>query len=198
VSQQPLSQREFFANLAEILNDCGISFMVSGSLASSVHGEPRATNDLDLVIDPTADALQRFIDRLPAHWYASAEAAREALRRRTMFNIIDTDSGWKADLIVRKERPFSIEEFRRRTPAQILGTSVAVVSAEDSILSKLEWSRDSQSQRQLRDALGVAMQNAERLDRAYLTHWGSALGVADLLVQLLAEVDQRRAENRDH
>jgi hypothetical protein len=104
VSQQPLgSQQVFFQTLAELLNACKIPFMVSGSLASSVHGEPRATNDLDLVIDPATDALDRLMERLPKQWYASPEAAREALLHRSMFNIIDAESGWKADLIIRKD-----------------------------------------------------------------------------------------------
>jgi hypothetical protein len=166
--------------------------MVSGSLASGLYGEPRATNDLDLVIDPAADALERFLERLPRQWYVSAEAAREARQLRSMFNIIDTDSGWKADLIIRKDRPYSAEEFARRVPAQILDTSVAVVSAEDSILSKLEWSRESESERQYRDALGVAIQHRAKLDRDYLTRWGSVLGVGRQVSQLLTAIDQQR------
>jgi hypothetical protein len=80
--------------------------MVVGSFASSFHGVPRSSQDLDLVIDPDAASLQKFLATLPAHWsYADADAALEALRRRGQFNVIDMASAWKADLIVRKARP---------------------------------------------------------------------------------------------
>ena len=94
--------------------------MISGSLASSFHGEPRATNDLDMVIEPSSDTLNPFVYSLPNQWYVSREAAHAALGRRSMFNIIDTQQGWKAGLIIRKNRPFSVQEFSRGIHATIL------------------------------------------------------------------------------
>jgi len=184
------SQHEFLTALTELLLGSDIPFMVSGSVASSFHGRPRATNDLDLVVDPTADALDRLLGSLPSDWYVSADAARQALRARSMFNIIDAESGWKADLIVRKDRPFSHEEFRRRKPADVFGVIVPVVTPEDSILSKLEWSRDSGSERQFTDALQVALLRGADLDRAYLRNWAPALDVTEGLNRLLSEADQ--------
>jgi hypothetical protein len=167
--------------------------MVSGSIASSLHGSPRATNDFDLIIDPDMGSLNRFIDSLPADWYVSREAAQTAFNQRSMFNILDSAGGWKADLIIRKDRPFSLREFSRKAPATVLGIEVAVVSAEDSILSKLEWSRDSGSERQYRDALGVASLNPNALDRDYLNQWAHNLKIEELLNRLLGELDQHRS-----
>ncbi len=116
-----MNQEGFLHQITELLNAAAIPFMVSGSLASSFHGEPRATNDLDLVIDPNAETLNRFVRSLPTEWYVSPDAANAALNRRSVFNVIDTEHGWKADLIVRKDRAFSIREFSRRIPATILG-----------------------------------------------------------------------------
>jgi hypothetical protein len=189
VSVPPASQQAFFSALIQQFNDCGIPFMISGSLASSVHGQPRATNDLDLVIDPSSDALERFLARTPPQWYVSTEAARDALARRSIFNVIDVEGGWKADLIIRKDRPFSVEEFRRRIRAQVLGVDVAMVSPEDSILSKLEWSAESGSQRQFADALAVAQMRGEDLDRGYLMRWAAALGVTQTLQRLFNEIE---------
>jgi hypothetical protein len=109
-----------------------------------------------------------------------------------MFNVIDSGAGWKADLIIRKERPFSLREFSRKVPATILGIAVAVVSPEDSILSKLEWSRDSGSERQYRDAIGVAQLNVKTLDQSYLRQWANELNIEELLDRLLHELDPRQ------
>ena len=167
--------------------------MVSGSLASSFHGDPRATNDFDLVIDPNLKSLNRFVESLPGDWYASKDAAQAALRQRSMFNVIDVASGWKADLIIRKDRSFSLLEFSRKVPAKILGIEVAVVSAEDSILSKLEWSRESGSDRQYHDALGVALLNLKGLDKDYLKQQSKDLNVEELLTRLLLELDLHKS-----
>ena len=169
--------------------------MVSGSLARSFHGDPRATNDFDLVIDPNLDSLNRFIDSLPVDWYASKEAAQAAFKQRSMFNVVDAGSGWKADLIIRKDRPFSLREFSRGKLGTILGINVAVVTPEDSILSKLEWSTESGSDRQYRDAVGVALLNAHSLDIPYLLQWAKELRVEEVLSKLLQEVDASKPPN---
>jgi hypothetical protein len=182
-----VSQEAFFAQIATLLKAAGIPFMISGSLASSFYGEPRATNDFDLVIDPDAANLNRFLNSLPPEWYVSSEAAHSALANRSMFNVIDTQGAWKADLIIRKRRPFSQQEFTRAAPATILGSQVLIVTPEDSILSKLEWSAESESQRQYQDALRVAILKRDALDLDYLRRWAKELGIEQLLTKLLTE-----------
>jgi hypothetical protein len=167
------------------MNHAGVPFMISGSLASSVYGQPRATNDLDIVIDPDESALERFLAGVPSEWYVSPEAARSALQARSMFNIIDTSSGWKADLLIRKNRPFSMEEFNRRVRSHVLGVDAALVTPEDSILSKLEWFAETGSDRQFQDALAVARLAGANLDFPYLRRWAGSLGVTEPLERLL-------------
>lgn len=185
-----IGQELFLARLTTLLAAAGIPFMLSGSLASGIYGQPRATNDIDIVIDPTNSTLDRFLKSLPKTWYVSAEAAIDALLRRSMFNVIDPETGWKADLVVRKERPFSLEEFRRRATMQVLGNALPVVTPEDSILSKLEWSRESASQNQYADALAVVSRNLKNLDREYLHRWAKELGLTSLLNQLLDQAQR--------
>ena len=180
----------FLAWLVETLERAGIPYMVTGSLGSTLHGQQRATNDVDVVIDPTEEQLDALLDSLGEEFYASPAAAREALGRRGMFNVIDTSSGLKADLIIRKNRPFSTEEFARRRPTTVQGVQVCTVSAEDAILSKLEWCQVAQSERQFRDALGVAVVQADKLDLPYLRKWSRELKVSDLLESLLAEAEK--------
>jgi hypothetical protein len=185
-----MSQEAFLAAVARTLDAAGIPFMVVGSFGSSYHGRPRATHDLDVVIDPTPAQLDDFLKLLGDRYYLSAEAARDALQRRSMFNVIDFDEGWKADLIVRKDRPFSVEEFQRRQPGVLHGCSVPIASAEDVILTKLEWNKITPSERQLSDALSVAAAQGAGLDQAYLRKWAPALGVLETLEELLRQAEQ--------
>lgn len=181
------SREEFLERIVALLEAAGIPYMLSGSLAAAFHGEPRATNDIDLVIDSDAARLAAFVAGLDERFYASPDAAAEAARRRGMFNVIDTTTGWKADLIVRKDRPYSLCEFDRRRAVEFMGRRYFLVSPEDSILSKLEWCKLGESERQFRDALQVAAVMGPALDLAYLRRWAAELGVADLLDRLLAD-----------
>lgn len=158
--------------LVEALTQFGIPHMVVGSFASSVHGEPRMTRDLDLVIDPSRDQLDRFLALLPPeHYYVDPDVARDALARRSMFNIIDMDTGWKVDLIIRKPRAFSIEELGRREHANLVGVSVDVATAEDTIIAKLEWSKAGGSERQLEDVAAIVRVRGAHLDLSYIERW---------------------------
>jgi Nucleotidyltransferase of unknown function (DUF6036) len=162
---------QVLADVSTRLERAGIAFMVTGSLASSLHGEPRTTLDVDVVIDPTPESLRRFVDALPTTMYVEPDAAEDALRQRGQFNVIDTETGWKIDLIIRKDRAFSREEFARRQEAEISGTRTFVASAEDTIIAKLEWARASDSERQLRDIEGILAVSGDGLDRGYLKRW---------------------------
>jgi hypothetical protein len=177
---------ELLAAVIDALDRAGVPHMVSGSLASARHGEARATQDIDIVIDPSETQMTELLDLLSATgWYVGDGAA--ALSRRTDFNVVESSSGWKVDLIVRKDRPYSREEFERRRPATIGGVDLWMVTAEDSILSKLEWGSSSRSERQLRDVKAVVEQQRETLDWDYLTRWAHELGVADLLAEAADE-----------
>jgi hypothetical protein len=164
------------ADVVERLDRAGAPYMVTGAIAGAFHGEARATADLDIVIDPDPGDLERLVDELElGRYYVDRPAARDALRRRSQFNAIREAD--KVDLIVRKDRPFSVEEFGRRQRVDILGTSVYVATAEDLILAKLEWASETDSDRQVRDAAGIVAASRGTLDRAYLQRWVEALGL---------------------
>jgi hypothetical protein len=152
--------------------------MVTGSLASSYHGEPRATRDVDIVIDPDPDGLACLLDLLDeAGFYVDRDTALGALASRTQFNAIGPEAA-KVDFIIRRDRPFSIEEFARRQPADLLGTAGFVTTAEDLVIAKLEWAASSASDRQLRDVAGI-LAVTENLDAPYIERWAAALGLAE-------------------
>lgn len=163
-----------------LLDEAGILYMVVGSFASMVYGEPRTTHDLDIVIDPSPAALEHFLTHIDMDaFYVDPDTARDALRRRGMFNIIDLRSAWKIDLVMRKERPFSREELARREDQEILGVVVPTATPEDTIVAKLEWAKEGASERQLRDVVGILRVQGDTVDREYISRWVEALGLED-------------------
>ena len=161
--------------------------MVTGSLGSAHYGEPRATNDIDIVIDPTREQLDCLVESFVGDYYVSQQSAMEALANRSMFNVIDFSSGWKADFIICRDRDFSRTEFARRQDFKLLGVPVQLASAEDVILSKLEWSKIGESERQIRDAASISATLADQLDQSYLQRRAKELGVLDLWQQIAPE-----------
>ena len=181
------SQEVFLEGLIEKLNRQDIPYMLSGSVSSSLHGHPRATKDVDIVIAPTEEQILNFANMLGERYYVNLDAVRYAFAHNLMFNVIDNESGWKADFIIRKDRPFSHREFERKCTAKIKKLDVWVTSPEDTILSKLEWAKNSHSEQQFRDALGVAVVQWHRLDMDYLHKWAEELQVASSLELLLKQ-----------
>lgn len=171
-------QHELLAKVVAALDSAGIAYMVTGSFASTFHGEPRMTRDIDLVIDPDASTVVLFVEQFDSDSFYINDAI-SAMARRDMFNVIDITSGWKVDLIIRKDRAFSNEEFRRRRPAVIAGIDTFIASAEDTILSKLEWSKSSGSDQQFRDVVAMIGVQKTALDLDYLIYWANEINVSD-------------------
>ncbi len=167
-----MSVSEVFHRITSALDEAGIAYMLAGSFASAYYGAPRTTQDIDLVIAATADQLRTFVQLLSNdQYYVDLDAALEARKHQSLFNVVDMATGWKIDLIIRKSRPFSEEEFRRRKLVNLQGRSLFVASAEDVVVSKLEWAKLAQSQRHIEDVAGILRMRWDSLDRAYLEKW---------------------------
>ena len=174
-----MTSAEVLRRIADALDVVGIPFMLTGSFAAAYHGVPRATLDIDLVIDATESQLRTLVDRLgQAEQYVSLDAALEARVNQSLFNVIDPRSGWKVDLIIRKDRQFSREEFARRISLTFDDIQLSIASLEDVILSKLEWARLGGSVRQLEDVAALLSVRAPDLDMEYLYRWIPALDVS--------------------
>ncbi len=173
-----MNDDDIFGRIGPLLDAAGIPAMLTGSHSSGIYGLPRSTLAVDLVIDPSAEQLSRFVTSLPPDRFCvSLPAALDALRRRSLFNVLDHETGLKFDFIIRKDRPFSQVEFGRRTEIEYFGRRLAVATAEDVILTKLEWSTAGGSLRQIEDAAGI-LKVRDDLDAAYLAHWVAELDVA--------------------
>jgi hypothetical protein len=175
-----LSLAEFLRQVVEVLEDAGIPYMLTGSLASAYYATPRATQDIDLVIDAGAEALERAVAGLgEAGYYVDRGAALDALASHGQFNAIDASAGWKVDFIIRRDRAFSRTEFERRETASLLGVDVSLASLEDVLIAKLEWSKLGDSELQRRDVVQLLERAGPRLDMPYVERWVAALDLSE-------------------
>ncbi|HEX9727936.1 MAG TPA: hypothetical protein VGA37_05490 [Gemmatimonadales bacterium] len=173
-------------DIAGILEQLRIGYVAAGSLASSFHGEPRSTNDVDFVVDLTPGQVAEFVAALGNRYYVSADAATDAARNGGAFNLIQYATAVKVDLFVAGDDPFDAERLAARTRERIGATdreTVYMDTAEHTILRKLEWYRrgGEVSERQWRDVIGIIRSQAGGLDWHRLRSWAPRLGVADLL-----------------
>jgi hypothetical protein len=163
-----------------------------GSLATSLHGIPRATLDVDIVADLRMTHLDPFVAALRETFFIDADMVRDAIRRRATFNILHLATMFKVDVFVAGADDLLAAELARKQRVQVLEeprADVFVASPEDMVLQKLIWYRDGGgvSDRQWGDVVGVIKTQGERLDMAYLRLWATRKGIADLLDRVLAE-----------
>jgi hypothetical protein len=178
--------------VTDVLESLGVPYAIGGSLASALHGVMRATMDADLVTDLRPEHVDPLAQALGEAFYADPEMMRDAIRRHSSFNVIHLETIFKVDLFVAKPRPFDRSQLARRQ-LHVLSEDperhAYITSAEDTVLSKLEWYQMSSgvSDRQWRDVLGVLKVQGERLDHTYMHRMATELGVSDLLERALRE-----------
>ncbi len=178
-----------FEAILKKLEQAGIDYMITGSFAGNLYGVPRTTYDADVVIEAHPVSFAFFPQLIGDDFYVSPEAIEEALKYERIFNIIHMETGFKIDFIVRKNRAYSKGEFARRRLETFRGNMYWFASPEDIILSKLEWSKVGESERQFRDSLGVAQIQGDSLDKEYLEFWSERLGLQQQLARLFEELE---------
>jgi hypothetical protein len=186
-----MSQQELLKHVIQILAQAGIPYMVTGSIASSLQGEPRSTHDIDLLVDLTPEAVAILLGAFgPPDYYLPETAIREAIQQRSMFNLLSLDNGDKVDFWLLTEEPFDRTRFARKRVEEVLGLQLNVSAPEDTILMKLRWVQLSGgSEKQFTDALRVYEIQQENLDLDYLNHWAKELDVEDLWQRLQSEAE---------
>ncbi|MCP4696191.1 MAG: hypothetical protein GY862_04995 [Gammaproteobacteria bacterium] len=170
-------------HVANCLEQAGIAYMLSGSVAMNYYAQPRMTRDIDLVMEIQAADVARLAGELGEDYYFDEETAQAAIAHESMFNILHQTSMVKIDCIVRKSHAYRREEFSRRRRAAFSSFFVWIVSAEDLLLSKLYWLKDSRSEMQFKDIRNL-IDAVPVLDWAYLRHWAEELGILSLLEEV--------------
>jgi len=164
---------DFLRRLIQFFEQNNIPYMLSGSVAMSIYIIPRHTKDFDFVVHLKAGDAAVLADYFKEGYYCNEDAVKEAIRYKSMFNIIDYESGYKADFIVLKNDPYRQEEFHRRKQLDFMNMKIYVVSAEDLLISKIIWIQELQSDIQKEDIKEIV--KARGLDWPYINHWISSL-----------------------
>lgn len=177
MTDPPPGELAVLRDVSRRLEEAAIPYMLTGSLAMSFYTTPRMTRDIDVVAEVERRDVDRVVQLFETDYYISRDAVVEAVRDRSSFNLIEQSSITKVDVFPRKRDQFRETEFARRRRVTISGFDTWLVTAEDLVLAKLLWTRDSRSEVQMRDVR--ALLHAD-LDREYIERWVRELGLADL------------------
>ncbi|MFW6172151.1 MAG: nucleotidyltransferase domain-containing protein [Elusimicrobiota bacterium] len=177
-----MSQQELLKEVVMILEDIGIPYMITGSIASSLQGEPRSTHDIDIIVHLKKNQIKKIIDSFSSNkYYIDEISVKKAVKNQEMFNIIDFNTGDKVDFWMFIETPFDKSRFSRRVNEKIMGLKMQISSPEDTILAKLRWAKHSGgSEKQFTDALRVYEVQRGELDIDYIERWVKKLDVESL------------------
>ena len=183
---------EVTLKVTDVFEKLGVPYLIAGSLASTLHGMVRTTQDSDVVAEMRREHLQVFVSALQDEFYIDEEMIADAIQRNSSFNIIHRETMFKVDVFLPSPRPFlraQLERAIRQTFSFEAEISAKFASPEDTILAKLEWFRmgGEVSDRQWRDVIGVLKTRADELDLEYLRKWAAELHVSDLLERALGQ-----------
>lgn len=184
--------------LAQVLDELQIPYLVGGSLASSIHGIPRATQDVDVVADIKLTQVKAFVKRLENEFYVDEDMIKDAIRRRKSFNIIYLATMFKIDVFLLQADARGQEEMARREKYLIPGTQqeLQIASAEDMVLEKLRWYElgNRISDRQWQDIQGILVVKQGDLDLGYMKNSAIQLHLLELLEKALTEAQHGKSE----
>jgi hypothetical protein len=187
-----VEQNELLRYTIKALEELGIAYMIGGSLASSAYGEPRLTNDIDIVADLKLEHVSGILSKfMPGEFYVDEVAVREALAGEGQFNIIHPSSGYKVDIFVCGQDKFGRSQIARRRRLEAPdGEHAFFASPEDVILKKMQYFQIGQSERQIRDIAGMLRVQGDQLDRDYIRRWASEMGLTEVWEAILRRISE--------
>lgn len=170
--------------IIDILEKKGIDYIVSGSVASMFYAKPRMTHDIDLVINISFEDAMSLAAEIKDRYYVSEEGIRDALANKTMFNLIHNESGFKIDCWILTDSDFDLARLKRKQKHKINGREVYFSSAEDTLLIKLKWLKESGYNKHREDILDLVRFLPGKLDYGYIWTWIDKLGLRKTAVDL--------------
>ncbi len=185
-----MEQSDLLTYLCEQLNQLGIRYFITGSHATIAYGEPRFTNDIDVVVDLTLENCDSFCDQFPSEdFYLNRDTAKSEVIRKGMFNIIHPTSGLKIDVVIPSQAEVDELRFSRSQSIPVSDeVDGSFSSAEDIIIQKLRWHQMGGGDRHLRDILGILKIRGDKLDKGYLIQQANTVGVEQLWQELLSKI----------
>jgi hypothetical protein len=159
----------FLKKLVEYFDEEKVNYMLSGSVAMSVYSLPRFTRDFDFIVHLLPEHVKGLTEYFKEGYYCDEDSVRDAIARKSMFNIIDHASGYKADFIILKNDPYRIAEFERRKEVNFLDIKISIASPEDLIISKIIWIQQIQSDIQMQDIKILSQMSG--IDIPYISKW---------------------------
>jgi hypothetical protein len=176
-----MEQADLLRRVIEVLEEQGIVYLLVGSLASGVYGEPRLTRDIDIVVELRPDQAAKLCEAFPSpEYYVSQQAAREAVARGGQFNVIHSASGNKIDFMLARADAWGRSQISRRRREQILpGRPGYTAAPEDVIIGKLWYYREGGAEKHLRDIAAMLQVSGDEIDKEYIDHWTGQLGLTE-------------------
>ena len=187
-----MSQQELLKKVIQTLNKAGIQYMLTGSVSSSLQGQPRATHDIDMVIAVEKLNAHELTEAFPSpDFYLDEKSIFEAINEQTMFNLIELQSGDKVDFWILTDEAFDKSRFSRRYIEKFIDIEMYVSSPEDTILAKLRWAKlCGGSEKQFTDALSVYEVQYGKLDIDYINLWAKELDIKSLWKRITDESEK--------
>lgn len=166
--------------VVEKLQSLKIKYIISGSIAANFYSRPRMTRDIDIVIELSQLIVKKIYNLFKDDFYIDEGSVEEAVKNRSMFNIIHNEKVIKIDFIIAQDTDFEKVKFQRAPTKSIGGINLSIISPEDLILSKLLWAKDSHSEIQLNDVKNILYFMKDELDYHYLEKWADKLAIKNL------------------
>ncbi len=180
-----MAQEEVLQIVIATLEKNNIPYMLTGAIAVNYYGRPRLTHDVDIIVNIERKHIQSIVDAFHQEFYISPEGIEDAIRHRTAFNIIHNETGLKIDFWMLTEEEYDKTRFSRRKRQTIFDREIYISSAEDIILIKLLWYKNSTSEKHVIDAEGILQVQENSIDNNYLIKWAEKLSVKKILKKLL-------------
>lgn len=188
-------QNDVLGDFTKRLEKIGIEYMLTGSMALVHYAMPRTTVDIDLVVNILPENLDDFIAEFAADYYIPLNSAKDAVRRKKMFNVLNQETVFKIDCVILKDDEFAKNAFSRRKRVDYSGDfDVWIISKEDLILSKLNWARNTKSERQMMDVASIIRNG---FDKDYVEKWAKKLGLKELLQECFELLDKNYVDGHD-
>lgn len=182
-----MGQRDILILISDLLTELKIPYLLTGSFASSLHGFPRATHDIDFAIEINPSdfpKLKKSLKKLEKEFIIDFEFVKESINKRRQFEIYHAESSIKVDFWPMKKSEFNNERIKRARQEEIFGKKIWLISPEDLILTKLIFCKEIMNDKHIRDCIGIVQIQGNNLDRSYLSLWARKLKVENLLEEI--------------